>query len=70
VKVGFSGHVTAEEAVGIFDGAALPRGMGIAEVGLRRELGVEVLMEGEFAAVVERCLSKQLSGEFMRRLLF
>src|SRR5512133_2877055 len=33
--------------------AALPRGMGVAEVGLRRQLGVEVLMEGEFAAVVE-----------------
>src|SRR5512132_137615 len=27
--------------------------MGVAEVGLRRQLGVEVLMEGEFAAVVE-----------------
>ena len=53
MKVGFSGHVAAEEAVGVFDGAALPRGMGVAEVGLRRQLGVEVLMEGEFAAVVE-----------------
>ena len=37
MKVGFSGHVAAEEAVGVFDGAALPRGMGIAEVGLRRQ---------------------------------
>src|SRR5512132_2407245 len=27
--------------------------MGVAEVGLRRQLGVEVLVEGEFAAVVE-----------------
>ena len=53
MKVGFSGHVATEEAVGVFDGAALPRGIGVTEVGLRRQLGVEVLMEGEFAAVVE-----------------
>src|SRR5512133_3647220 len=36
--------------------------MGVAEVGLRRQLGVEVLVEGEFAAVVE---GDRSAGGFM-----
>ena len=73
MEVGFSGHVAAEEAIGVFDGASLPRGMGVAEVGWHVQLGVEVLMESEFAAVVEgdglAGHTRQRAEGFLQRLI-
>ena len=51
-QVGFTGLGAAQTADGVFDAAFLPGGVGVAEEGLDAE-GMEVVMRGEFGAVVE-----------------
>ena len=50
--VGFSGEVSSEPSVGVFDAALFPGAMGIAEIGFDADLGLEFVMQGELCAVV------------------
>ena len=52
-RVDFSGQQTAEPTDGIFDAAFLPGRVGVAEVGLHVQMGVQLLVVGELGAVIE-----------------
>ena len=51
-QVGFAGEGAAQAADGVLDAAFLPGGVKVTEEGLDAE-GMEVMMRGEFGAVVE-----------------
>ena len=44
VGVHFSGQQTTQPADGVFDAAFLPRRLGVAEIGLHLQAGVQLLM--------------------------
>jgi len=51
-KIGFAWQVASENAVGIFNGAALPGRMWIAEEARHAKVAFQILVCGEFRAVV------------------
>ena len=51
-KIGFAWRVASENAVGIFNGAALPGRMWIAEEARHAKVAFQILVCGEFRAVV------------------
>ena len=61
-EVGFAGHEAAHSSDGVFDTALLPGRVGIAEEGADRQ-AVQLMMAGEFGAVVEGDGLTQLLGQ-------
>ena len=66
-EVGGFGEEVAQQAVGIFVGAAFPRGVGVGEVDVKVQAVFELLEVGEFFAVVAGQRLAELAGDRVER---